>query len=188
MKTVNGITETIYFTAENAVFYLTAGGLIGLKAFMPPVGKDDLAEDGESDNSPLWQDLGRVFLHRAFPYDMPDKFISVLDKDGKEYGMIKDISALPEEMAQIIRAELKRKYFCPVITKINTVSAKFGYTYWEADSDMGKLSFSMHDTYRNIAKVGGNRLILTDVDGNRYEIRDYLLLDRKSFRKLELYL
>ena len=83
---MNGITETIYFTAENAVFYLTAGGLIGLKAFMPPVGKDDLAEDGESDNSPLWQDLGRVFLHRAFPYDMPDKFISVLDKDGKEYG------------------------------------------------------------------------------------------------------
>ena len=187
MKNVNGITETIYFTAENASFYLTAGGLVGLKAFIPPVGKDDLSEE-ESDNSPVWQDLGRVFLHRAFPYDMPDKFISVLDKDGKEYGMIKDISALPAEMQKIINGELKRKYFCPVISKIHTVSAKFGYTYWEAESDMGSLSFSMHDTYRNIAKVGGNRLILTDVDGNRYEIRDYLLLDRKSFRKLELYL
>ncbi len=184
---MNGIAETVYFTPENARFYLTAGGLVGLNAFIPPVGRDDLSED-ETDNSPLWQDLGRVFLHRAFPYDMPNNFISVLDKDGKEYGMIKAISDFPEEIRKILDGELKRKYFCPVISKINTVTAKFGYTYWEAESDMGKLSFSMHDTYRNISKVGVNRLILTDVDGNRYEIKDYMALDRKSFRKIELYL
>ena len=184
---MNGIAETVYFTPENARFYLTAGGLVGLNAFIPPVGRDDLFED-ETDNSLLWQDLGRVFLHRAFPYDMPDNFISVLDKDGKEYGMIKAISDFPEEVQKILDGELKRKYFCPVISKINTVTAKFGYTYWEAESDMGKLSFSMHDTYRNISKVGVNRLILTDVDGNRYEIKDYMALDRKSFRKIELYL
>lgn len=185
---MNGIAETVYFTPENARFYLTAGGLVGLEAFIPPVGKDDLSDDGNADLSPVWQDLGRVFLHRAFPYDLPDKFISVLDKDGKEYGMVKDITDFPKETQDILCGELKRKYFTPVITKINTVSAKFGYTYWEADSDMGKLSFSMHDTYRNISKVGGNRLILTDVDGNRYEIKDYMALDRKSFRKIELYL
>ena len=185
---MNVIAETTYFTPENARFYLTAGNLVGLNAFVPPVGKDDLSEDGEADNSPVWQDLGRVFLHRAFPYDMPDKFISVQDKDGKEYGMIKNIADFSEDIQAILQGELKRKYFTPVITKINTVSAKFGYTYWEADSDMGKLSFSMHDTYRNIAKVGENRLILTDVDGNRYEIKDYLALDRKSFRRIELYL
>jgi hypothetical protein len=184
---MNGITETIYFTPENAKFYRTKGGLVGLEAFIPPVGKDDLSEE-ETDNSPVWQDLGRVFLHRAFPYDMPNRFISVLDKDGKEYGMIKDVSLFCGEALDVIQGELKRKYYCPVITKVTTVTAKFGYTYWEAESDMGKLSFSMHDTYRNIAKVGGNRLVLTDVDGNRYEIKDYLALDRKSFRKIELYL
>ncbi len=180
------ITQTTYFTAENAEFYLTKGGLTGLKAYIPPIKKDDLEESTEE--APVWQDLGRVFLHRAFPYDRPEEFISVLDKDGKEFGMVKALSDFPQKMRDILENELKRKYYCPVISKINKVTQKFGYTYWEADSNMGALSFSMHDTYSNIAKVGENRLVLTDVDGNRYEIKDYMALDRKSFRRIELYL
>ena len=31
-------------------------------------------------------------------------------------------------------------------------------------------------------------LIITDVDGNRYRIEDVAKLDRKSFKKIELYL
>ena len=50
------------------------------------------------------------------------------------------------------------------------------------------MSFAMHDTFRNIAKVSDSRLVLTDVDGNRYEIPDVLALDRKSYKKIELYL
>jgi hypothetical protein len=46
----------------------------------------------------------------------------------------------------------------------------------------------MHDTYRNIARVGDGMLIISDVDGNRYRIDDVAALDRKSFKKIELYL
>lgn len=46
----------------------------------------------------------------------------------------------------------------------------------------------MHDTFRNIAKITESRVVLTDVDGNRYEIDDVLALDGKSYRKIELYL
>ena len=46
----------------------------------------------------------------------------------------------------------------------------------------------MHDTYRNTAKISEERVVLTDVDGNRYEIPDVFALDRKSYRKIELYL
>jgi hypothetical protein len=31
-------------------------------------------------------------------------------------------------------------------------------------------------------------VVLTDVDGNRYVIKDVLQLDAKSYRKIELYL
>ena len=44
------------------------------------------------------------------------------------------------------------------------------------------------DTFRNIAKITESRVVLTDVDGNRYEIDDVLALDGKSYRKIELYL
>ena len=50
----------------------------------------------------------------------------------------------------------------------------------------------MQDTYRSIIKAtnpdGSERLFISDVDGNRYEIPDVEQLDRQSFKKIELYL
>ena len=67
------IVKITYFTPENAKFYRTPGGFAGLNAFLPKVGADDLKE--QEDGECIWQDLGRVFFHRAFPYELPDEFI-----------------------------------------------------------------------------------------------------------------
>ncbi|MGI6716258.1 MAG: DUF1854 domain-containing protein [Eubacteriales bacterium] len=180
------IVKVVYLTPENAKFYETENGFPCVNAFIPPVKKDDL--DVSASDEPVWQDLGRVFFHRAFPYDSADTFISVTDKEGNEYGIIKNISDFDGNGREIIEKELKRKYFTPKIKKINSVKERFGYSYWETETDHGEMSFAMYDTYRNIAKVSETRLVLTDVDGNRYEIPDVMDLDRKSFKKIELYL
>ena len=39
-----------------------------------------------------------------------------------------------------------------------------------------------------MAKVGGGKVVVTDVDGNRYHIEDVNALDKKSFKKIELFL
>ena len=185
------IVEIIYFNDENARFYRTPNGFAALEAFIPPISENDLKEDngdGEGSKNPIWQDLGRVFFHRAFPFDRPNEFVSVTDKESKEYGIIKNIEDLGQESREIINAELSRKYFCPVISKINSCKERFGYSYWEVESNYGALSFAMHDTFRNIIKVSESRIVLNDVDGNRYELPDVLALDRKSYRKIELYL
>ncbi len=180
------IVKVIYFTPENAKFYRSKNGFPCLNAFIPQIKKDDLEENVS--NEPVWQDLGRVFFHRAFPFDAADTFISVTDKDGNEYGIIKALSDFEGSGSDIIGEELKRKYFTPKIKRIHSVKERFGYSYWETETEFGKASFSMHDTFRSIAKVSETRLILTDVDGNRYEIPDTMALDRKSYRKIELYL
>ncbi len=185
------IVKITYFTPENAKFYRTQGGFAGLNAFLEKRTADGPADDlkeQEAQGERVWQDLGRVFFHRAFPYELPEEFISVLDKDSKEHGIIRRISDFDEESAAIIRAELARKYFAPHITKINSLKERFGYSYWEVESDRGPLSFAIHDTFRSISKITESRVVLTDVDGNRYEIDDVLALDSKSYRKLELYL
>lgn len=181
------IVKITYLTPENAKFYRTQGGFAGLNAFLEKRPADDLKEQ-EAQGERVWQDLGRVSFHRAFPYELPEEFISVLDKDSKEHGIIRRISDFDEESAAIIRAELARKYFAPHITKINSLKERFGYSYWEVESDRGPLSFAIHDTFRSISKITESRVVLTDVDGNRYEIDDVLALDGKSYRKLELYL
>lgn len=187
MENFLDLAEIKYFTTENTKLYRTKSGFAAMKAFMPPIKKDDLTEENQ-DNTPDWQDLGRVYFHRMFPFDSPNEFISVLDKDGKEYGVIRSVSEFLGEDAEIINEFLARKYLCPEITKILSLKERLGYSYWEVETDKDRMNFSMHDTYRNIARVSDTRLVLTDVDGNRFSIKDTLALDRTSFRKIELYL
>lgn len=179
------LAEIRYLTAENSRFYRTKNGFPALEAVLPKFG-DDLEAD--TDKTPVKQDLGRVFFHRCFPFETPDEYISVLNKDGREYAMIRNLSEMPEEAQEIIRAELDRKYLCPTVTRIKSLKEKLGYSFWEVETDKGDMNFSMHDTYRNIARVGDGMLIISDVDGNRYRIDDVAALDRKSFKKIELYL
>lgn len=178
------MAEVTYLTPENSRFYLTKNGFPALEAVLPKFG-DDLEEE---DKTPIKQDFGRVYFHRCFPFESPDEYISVLNGDGREYAMIRRLSDLPEEAQNIIKTELTRKYFCPTIEKIYTLKEKLDYSFWEVKTSLGDMNFSMHDTYRNIARVGNGMLILTDVDGNRFRIEDVSKLDRKSFKKIELYL
>ena len=66
--------------------------------------------------------------------------------------------------------------------------ADCGFSYWQVETDIGEMDISLQDTYRSLNKIGGGRVIVTDMAGNRYEITDLDALDRKSRRKLELYL
>lgn len=130
----------------------------------------------------------RIFLHRAFPFDQPYSYISVLDADSKELGIIAEIDSLDADSAALLRAELERKYYTPVIRQILSLKDKFGFSYWKVLTDEGELSFTLRDTYQSLLKVGGTRIFVNDIDGNRYEIPDIEKLDRKSYHKIELFL
>ena len=183
-QTFTELVDIVYLNSENTKFYTTPGGCTALEANIR-----EISENLEEENSePFWHDLGRVWFHRAFPFDAPDEFISVLDKDGKEYGIIRHIDDVGEEAAALIRASLERKYYAPEILSIENVKERFGYSYWDVTTDKGKLSFTLRDTFRSIVKVDERRIFITDIDGNRFNISDIEALDRHSYRRIELYL
>ena len=134
------------------------------------------------------EDHSRIWLHRVFPYDMEDEFISVQISDNEEIGMIRRLSDFPEDQQEILVRELERKYFTPKITRIKSLKEIRGFSYWQVETDIGDMEISLQDTYRSLNKVGGGRVIVTDISGNRYEIECFDKLDRRSQRKLELYL
>lgn len=170
------IVAVTYINKENAKFEL-CNDFVKMTLTVP---------DEEGKCEPKTYD--RIFLHRAFPFDYPYSYISVLDNDSNELGIIADIDALGEEYAQMLRNELDRKYYTPVIKSIDSVKDKFGYTYWKVTTDEGPLEFVMRDTFSNLLKVGGGRVFVNDIDGNRYEIPDLEALDHKSFKRIELFL
>ncbi len=186
------LVDIIYFTPENAKLYETENGFAALNAFIPPVNKDDLAieaKDAEQGNKqPVWQDLGRVLFHRAFPFEKPNEFISVQDEDGKEYGIIRNLADFDGKGREIVEKALNRKYFCPEIKRIRKLQEQFGYSLWEVDTSVGAMELVLKDTFGSIIRISDTYLIINDISGNRYVIPDVSALDRKSYRKIELYL
>ena len=110
-------------------------------------------------------------------------------RDSKEVGLVYDIADFDGETAALLRTELERKYYAPTVASIDSLKERYGFSYWRVTLTDGRsLSFTMQDTFRNIVKRGEDSLILLDVDGNRFVIESVAALDRKSYRRIELYL
>ncbi|NLY69101.1 MAG: DUF1854 domain-containing protein [Clostridiales bacterium] len=172
--------ESVPLTPENAIFTRSQGGLISLTL------KHD---DGKEDEF-----FERVIVLRAFPITNPEEFISVREPDtkakgkGQEIGMIRRLSDFDEETVRLIREELNRRYFSPVIKKIYSVKEKFGYSYWESDTTAGRVTFILNNPFSNIRVLEDGRIFINDIDGNSFEIPDPKKLDPASYRKIEMYL
>ena len=140
-------------------------------------------EDGEE------KTYDRVFLHRAFPHELMWEYISVIGEDNKEIGLIYKIDDFDEDTVKILKTEIERKYFSPVISEIHNLKERYGFSYWKVKTEDGRLlDFTMQDTFRNIIRIGDDQALLVDVDGNRFTIKSISDLDRKSYRRIELYL
>ncbi len=170
MSTVSSIIEICYLTPENAVFY-EKGDFLALKTTLK----------GEE------VDHGIVKLRRLFPFEELWNDITVMNAANEEIGVIASIAHFTEQEA-LLKKELDRVYFTPKITKIYTMKDKYGFSSWDVETDIGRISFSVKDTFRSIVSLGNGRAIITDVDGSRYEIEDASKLDRSSYKKVELYL
>ncbi len=131
----------------------------------------------------------RVFLHRAFPHELPFKFISVLGEEKKEIGIIYDIEDFDPRDMSLIKIEIERRYYSPVIKEIKSVKERYGFSYWKVLLEDGReISFTMQDTFKNILHTSDDSLMLIDVDSNRFTITSISDLSSKSYRKIELYL
>lgn len=173
----DSVIRIIYLDDTNAQFS-EHDGFLSLKTTLAN-------EEGVTEE----QSYERVFLHSAFPFDLPHDYISVLDRDQKEIGMIRQLSALSEETQKILLGELQRKYYAPRITRIHAVKERYGFSYWLVDLENAKdFSFTVQDTYRSMLKIDNEHVFIVDVDGNRFEIPSVEALDRASYKKIELYL
>ena len=135
----------------------------------------------------------RVSFRRALPVGQPGAYISVADAENKEIGILRDVAELDDGQLRIVSAELDRRYYCPLVLEIKSVKDKLGYVYMELrlQGSGGKpydRNCAIKDVNKNVRMLDDNRLILFDVDGNRYLVPSLSGLDKKSLKRLEPYL
>jgi len=157
-----------YLTPANAVFAVTDGHMLNVTV------------DGEP--------FPGVYVHCSFPHTNRRIYLSVRTKDNKEIGIIRSLDDFPRETAELLEQQMNIRYFAPEITRVVKVKEEFGYAYWEAETTAGLCRFTVRSGGGNVKLVNDNRLLITDVDGNRFIIADLARLSDKESKMIETFI
>ena len=130
----------------------------------------------------------RIHAYRAFPLSRGGSYLCIRDADDKEIGIVEDIESLPKEMSSLLLEELESRYFTPKMLQIVSLKEEYRYVYWDVETDAGRSRFTSRIGENSAIQLGGNRIIIVDVDGNRFELPDHTALEPKHQRIVELLL
>lgn len=132
------------------------------------------------------QSVGSVMS--VFPLTRPARMVALRDADGDEIGILDDVRKLDPASRGIMAEELERAYFMPAINDILDVREELRVVTWDVVTDKGPRTFQVRHVRQNVRRMGRRRLVIKDVDGNRYEIRDWLKLPPFAQKMIQIYL
>jgi hypothetical protein len=128
--------------------------------------------------------VANVSVLRAFPLSEPDRYLSVRNEKNEELGLIVEPERLDPDSRAIIAAELQRRYVTPVIRRIVSIRERFEIIECQVETDRGLCQFSARNLRESVIRPGPGRYILTDVDGNRFDLPDLQALPPASQAQL----
>lgn len=152
------------------------------------VTKDDKIELYENNLVKLTLADGRVFEgiepRRLFPVSRADTYITLLDAEGTEIAIIRALSDLSPQSLETVNYSLNDYYLVPHITRILTVTEKYGTLHWCVETDRGIHEFDIRNRNHDVKVYSDGRVRVRDSDDNRYIVTDYRKLDKHSRNQL----
>jgi len=130
--------------------------------------------------------VSNVRVVRAAPLSHPARYITFLDQKGRELYTVDRLDDLPEPERRLVEEELAAYYLHSIIQHIYELESEFGVAYWDVETPRGRRDFVVKDVQSSITWLSPTRLLIVDVDGNRFEIPDLRALDRASQALVEL--
>ena len=123
---------------------------------------------------------------RAFPVTDPEHWLSICDAEGHEILCIENLAALPSDLREILDAELARREFIPIITRILSATPEEP-SQWSVETDRGPTTFQINSE-DNVRRIEPHQASVLDSHGIRYLIPDYRRLDSSSRHNLDHFL
>ena len=124
---------------------------------------------------------------RAFPVQAPDDGIALVSTDGTEVGWIDRIEDLPAPVGQLVREELAGREFMPEIARIDSVTSFATPCTWSVATDRGDTEFVLRGE-EDIRRLTVDTLLISDIHGIHYLIRDVRELDKHGKKILDRFL
>ena len=136
----------------------------------------------------LTTESGEVFENleprRLFPVSRSEVYITLLNEDGAEIALIKALSDISKDSAEVIRKSLSDYYLVPHITRIISAEEKYGTLRWVVETDRGIKNFDIRNRNHDVKVFKDGKVRVRDSDDNRYVIDDYRALDAHSKARL----
>jgi hypothetical protein len=125
------------------------------------------------------KELENVRPVQCFPISGKTDYVSFLDQDGKEVLLLAHPGGLDKDSRLVVNAALEKMYYVAKITRVDSITETMGVSHWRVMTDRGYAAFEVVDR-EHIRRLPGRRYMITDVDGNRFEIEDTARLDARS--------
>ncbi len=113
-----------------------------------------------------------ISVWRAFPLSEPERFLSIRNEKNDEIGLVAEPAQLDRASRAIVMDELRRRYVVPVVRRVIWIRERFEILECQVETDRGTCHFSIRNLRENMLRPQPHRYILTDVDGNRFDIPD----------------
>ncbi len=116
---------------------------------------------------------------RAFPLSGKADYVSFLNEEDDEVALLAHPHDLDKESRRALEEALAKVYYVAKITRVDDIRETMGVTHWQVQTDRGYAAFEVVERH-NIRTLPGGRLLIVDVDGNRFQIDDTGALDERS--------
>lgn len=125
---------------------------------------------------------------RAFPVRSPQVGIALVSTDGKEVAWIDQLAQLPPAVRALVEDELASREFMPEIARIVGVTSFSTPCTWTVETDRGQTEFVLRgdEDIRRLSASGA--LLISDIHGIHYLVRDQYALDAASRRILDRFM
>ncbi len=119
-------------------------------------------------------------LKRLFPITGLTKYIALVDSNGEQIAVIRDLNDLMEDSKNTALKVLEEYYMIPRIIKFIKMSERFKIWMWTAETDKGIFTFEIRNHITAVKPLYDGRVLIKDANDNRFEIPDVNKLDKKS--------
>ncbi len=129
----------------------------------------------------------QVVVVRAYPVTAPEQGVGIMDAEGHELAWFDRLDQVTQPLQDLLREAVAEREFLPEIQRLKSVSSLVTPSVWTVQTDRGEARFMLKGE-EDIRRLTGKTLIVSDIDGVQYLIRDPLTLDRHSRKLLDRFM
>jgi hypothetical protein len=124
---------------------------------------------------------------RAYPVSAPDEGVALMDAEGHELLWLPHMGALDAPLRDKLMQALNEREFLPEILQLTQVSSFATPSTWTVLTDRGETQFLLKGE-EDIRRLTGKVLLINDIHGVQYMIRELAAMDKHSRKLLDRFL